>query len=85
MPTSQGGPFPATKTSAEISAFQDEHIIAGSLFQRPVHYCANLDPYIVMSADSSAVGFFTRVEEHASVVLHNYERAVIILRLDDIT
>lgn len=67
----------------EIEALQDGYISAAALHHRPVFYNRYLDPYVLFTAPPQAVGLITRINDFASIVVHNPERGVIIARLDD--
>lgn len=80
---SRSAPLDSPLTHEEIVALQDSYFFAGSLHHRPVFYNDLLDPYVLFAAPPQAVGLITRINDFASVVLHNPERGVIVARLDD--
>lgn len=59
-----------------------DHFIAGTLNHRPVYYNPHLGPYVVFSSASLSVGFLTRIGDSVSVIYHNAERGLVIIKLE---
>lgn len=68
-------------TEDHLSEWMLEHMHVGRLKEVPVFFCPHLGSHIVFGADSKEVGVLTRVGDYVSVMAHNAERSVVILRI----
>ena len=76
---------PPLPSRGAVQEFQKEHLHLGSLksTNTPVLLEEGLGPYIVASAPDNFVGMLTRSSKFMSIVLHNVERGVVIIKLQD--
>lgn len=81
-PSGNGGVDHAPDLSG-LKAWESEHFVIGMVDGRPIFLNEHLDPYIVFSAHPSFVGLLTRIDDYISVYVHNPERGVVIVRLDE--
>lgn len=84
-PADDGLVAPTLPSRAAVKEFQKEHLHLGSLKQTntPVLLAEGLGPYIVVAAPYTFVGMLSRTDNYMSIILHNAERGVVILRLED--
>lgn len=77
---------PQIDTKEALVEYQKEHLHVGKtqVFNSPVFFVEDLGPYLVFSAPKTFVGMFTRCGDHINVVLHNSERALVILKLEGV-
>lgn len=81
-PSGNGGVKEAPNL-AGLKEWEQEHFVIGMVNERPIFLNEHLDPYIVFSAHPSFVGLLTRIDDYISVFVHNPERGVVIVRLDE--
>lgn len=72
---------PTQITEKQLSEWMSEHFHVGHIDEVPVFFCPHLGPYVTFSSDPKEVGVLTRVGDYVSVVVHNAERSVVILRI----
>lgn len=70
-------------TKEVVRGLETEYFMAGVIENKPVFYNEHLGPYIVFAAPPAFVGLMTRIDTHVSVSLHNYERGLVIVRVED--
>lgn len=68
-------------TEEDLKEWATEYFHVGRVKGIPVFYSPNLGPHIVFSADPKEVGVLARVGDYISIMVHNAERSVVILRL----
>lgn len=66
----------------DLEAWMEAHGHVGLVGDVPVHYNAHLGPYVAFGADPLTVGLMTRVRDHVSVLVHNAERGLVIVKID---
>lgn len=66
-----------------LDVWEQDYFCKGILDRRPVHVNEHLGPYVVFATSPSLVGVLTRIGDHVSLCLHNVERGLVILRLND--
>lgn len=68
-------------TVEDMNATQLEHLHVGKIESTPVYFNEHLKNMVVFSAVPEAVGMFSRMGNFGSVLIHNAERAAVIVRV----
>jgi len=73
---------PSAITEAHLLGWMSEYLHIGRVGDDvPVFYNPHLGSNLIFSADPKEVGVMTRVGDYVSILVHNAERSVIILRV----
>lgn len=68
----------------DLNSWGSEYFMGGILEGRPVFLNEYLGPYIVFTTNPAFVGLKTRIDTFVSVALHNYERGIVIVRMEGV-
>jgi|AntRauTorckE6833_2_1112554.scaffolds.fasta_scaffold00008_64 hypothetical protein len=68
-------------TSDLLNEWMAEHLHVGKVGEVPVYFNPHMSEHIVFSGEPKSVGLMTRVGDFASILVHNAERSMIILRV----
>lgn len=71
----------AMPTKEDAERIQLEHLHIGKIVDTPVYFNPWLKDLIVFSATPEAVGLFSRMGDFGSILIHNAERAVVMVRV----
>jgi len=84
VPPDEKPKFEEMPSEDDLKGLELEHLNIAYLSTRPVFLNEYLGPYIVFSAHPSYIGMLTRIGDHASVCIHNPERGIVIMRVEDV-
>jgi len=71
----------AMPTKEDAERVQLEHLHIGKIVDTPVYFNSWLKDLIVFSATPEAVGLFSRMGDFGSILIHNAERAVVMVKV----